>query len=143
MLLERIKNDSLKARKESDSYSKSMLITLFGELETSAKRSGNEITDQDALSLIKSYIKNNNKAIEELKSKNSDVYAIASIEKDNKFWENYLPLQMSESELNSVIEKQINAGENIGGVMAYLKKNYNAQYDASMASKIVRNMLNK
>lgn len=143
MLLERIKNDSLKARKESDSYSKSMLITLFGELETSAKRSGNEIMDQDALSLIKSYIKNNNKAIEELKSKNSDVYAIASIEKDNKFWENYLPLQMSESELNSVIEKQINAGENIGGVMAYLKKNYNAQYDASMASKIVRNMLNK
>lgn len=143
MLLEKIKKDSLIARKNSDSYAKSMLITLSGELETEAKRTGKEITDENVLALIKSYVKNNIKAISKMKDSNADKNEVASLEKDNAFWDTYLPSQMSESELRSVIEVQVNSGENIGGVMSYLKKNHSAQYDAGMASKITRELISK
>lgn len=143
-LLQRIKNDKNIHRKAAVTskddpakqlYSKtcsSILTTLIGELETKSKASGKETTDTDVLAAIKKFLK----GIEEILALGSN--PASEIEK--KCLESYLPSQMSEEEIRSVISR-IHDPRSVGEIMTYMKTTHNGQYDGSLVSKIAKEFI--
>lgn len=136
MLIDELKKDRMVARKGKDAYSTSMLTTLLGDLETKAKTSGKEISDEDAIALMKSFVKKNIQAIEKMGGSEK----ANELKKDNDFWNKYLPNVMSEEKLRNIVSELVKDGENIGGVMKHLKINFPDQYDGGLASKIFRSL---
>lgn len=128
MLYNQIKADRMAAMKAKDNVRKSVLTTLAGELESNAKRSGGAVTDDDALRLIKKFIEANK---ESLQHKQDPV-----LERENTLLSEYLPKQLSEDELRTIIASL--GDVHIGQVMKHLKANYNGQFDGALASKIAR-----
>ena len=60
-IFEQIKRDSIQARKVNDPVAKGLLVTLYSEISNinkTAARVGTEITDDDAISVIKKFVKN-------------------------------------------------------------------------------------
>jgi uncharacterized protein YqeY len=136
MLIDKLKKDRMIARKSKNTYSTSMLTTLLGDLETKAKSSGKEMTDEGAIALMKSFVKKNTQAIEKMGVSEK----ANELRNDNDFWNEYLPSVMSEDRLREIITTLVNDGESIGGVMKHLKINFPDQYDGGLASKIFRDI---
>jgi len=135
MLYTRIKQDKDNARRAKDTATATSLITLLGEMETIAKRSGSDITDELAVQIITKFIKGLNETVKSL-SPSDDRYdaALTEITMLNV----YLPVLMTKSELISII-KNMNYN-NIGQYMKALKEQYSGKYDAKMASTIIKNL---
>ena len=144
MLVDKIKQDQLSARKRRDSLSTQLLTTLYSDVVMVGKNDGGrETTDIEVISILKKYIKN----AEEVKSNLSPsderfAYAVFEIEVLNS----YLPNQLSEAELTAVIAQIIDAREftsmkDMGKVMQALKAIYDGTYDGATASDIVRRLL--
>lgn len=144
MLVDKIKQDQLSARKRRDSLSTQLLTTLYSDAVMVGKDDGGrETTDIEVISILKKYIKN----AEEVKSNLSPsderfAYAVFEIEVLNT----YLPNQLSEAELTAVIAQIIEAREfssmkDMGKTMQALKAIYDGTYDGATASDIVRRLL--
>jgi uncharacterized protein YqeY len=136
MLFENIKKNRLTARKEKNKYETSMLTTLVGELENKSKSTGKDVSDQDVMGLIKSYIKKNKEAIDKIKEESSKEL----LYKDNDFWSKFLPSQLSEEELSSIVKEIKDSLGNIGDLMKHLNVNYSDRYEGKMASQIFKSL---
>lgn len=135
MLLDEMKAESLKARKDGRTLVSVLLITLIGELETQAKRHGREIDDQLVISTCRKFVTNNLETIQLSKIQEAQLLA------ENQILEKYLPQQLTETELRVIIREL--GAEHIGAVMGHLKTNYTGRYDGKLASSIVREYLSK
>ncbi len=140
-LLTKIQARSLELRK-AKSPQASTLITLKGEMETKAKtlKPPRELTDAEVISEIKSTLKkvDENITIYEERSM-GDAAAAARAEK--ALLEEFLPQQMSDTELRIFIQEKISNGANMGQVMAALKDERAGLYDGKAASTITRELL--
>lgn len=130
-----LKKRSLQARKNRDKVVSTAAITLIGELETDAKRSGTEITDEQVYARAKKLIASNYETIEVSK----DLEKIGILNEELEFYDSLLPKQLNEEELTSLIEA-LNPNH-IGEVMKHLKENYAGRYDGKMASAIAKKIL--
>jgi len=143
-LIKDIKSDQLYSRKNKQASNATLLTTLIGEAEMIGKNNGNrETTDAEVVAVIKKFIKNNQELMSVVNPESSG-FNDAKIEND--ILTNYLPTQLTETELRSVVQKRIATLENIspkimGKIMAWLKETYNGQYDGRMASTIVKELL--
>lgn len=135
-LLTRLKADALAARKMRDTLTALSLTTQIGELETAAKNTGHQPTDAEVVAAIKKTIK----GIEEtLKLVVHDAEASALGLRELELFESYLPRQLSEAELGTVIDGYISAGaKNVGEVMKLLKADHAGTYDGALASSIIK-----
>lgn len=133
MLLDDLKRDSLAARKDGRSLVSRLLITVIGEIETQTKRDGKEATDQLVIATCKKFVANNLETIGLTKKHESGLLS------ENQILENYLPQQLTETELRVIIRDL--GAENIGAVMGHLKSNYAGRYDGKSASGIAREYL--
>ena len=130
MLIEQISKDFMAAYKAKEMEKKDFL----GVLKTEVTRESKTPDDTYVVSKIKSMIKN--------------AAATNSLsESELEILNQYLPAQMSESDLRSEIELIINTNsydgmKDMGKVMGQLKTNYDGQYDGAIASKIIKEMLN-
>ena len=142
-ILETIKEDSLKARKEKDSTKASLLTTLYSEALMVGKNKRNDVpTDEETKATIKKFIKNATEVkevsiakgfgIEETKARN-----------EISILEAYLPKGLSEEELCLNIARIIEVDKinNLGLIMKTLKEKYNGLYDGKRATEIVKEML--
>lgn len=125
-LLDKLKADQLHYRKLGDKHAAQSLTTLIGELQTEEKR-GTLVDDAKVTASIK-------KTIEGLKEVDS---SMASME--ITFLEEYLPKQLTEDQLRSIIESR--HFSHIGEVMKELEQNYAGQYDGKLASQIAKEVL--
>lgn len=140
MIFKKIKKDQLKFRKEKDAIRAKVLTTLIGELQTKAIKEGTkEVTDSLCLATIKKFLDGNKEMMAVKPSEDLAIEAETLMV--------YMPKQMTESELEAVIVNYITDEEiekspkNIGKVMGFLKGEYPSMYDASVASKIVKDYL--
>lgn len=130
MLIEQISKDFMAAYKAKEMEKKDFL----GVLKTEVTKESKTPEDTYVVAKIKSMIKN--------------AAATNSLsESELEILNQYLPAQMSESDLRSEIELIINTNsydgmKDMGKVMGELKANYDGQYDGAMASKIIKEMLN-
>lgn len=129
MLIEQISKDFMAAYKAKEMEKKDFL----GVLKTEVTKETKTPEDTYVVGKIKSMIKN--------------AAATNSLsESELEILNQYLPAQMSESDLRSEIELIINTNsydgmKDMGKVMGELKANYDGQYDGGIASKIIKEIL--
>jgi len=128
-LIERISKDFMDAYKAKEMTKKDFL----GVLKTEVTKESKEPEDAVVINKIKSMIKNaeatNSLSVYELNILNT-----------------YLPIQMSDETLkhrimNYVETAGIESAKDMGKVMAFLKSNFDGQYDGKKASEITREIL--
>ncbi len=143
-LIQQIKKDQLRARKNKNTTESTILTTLIGESEAIGKNNGNrESTDNEVVVVIKKFIKNNLELINLVKPESDRCKAAIC---ENKLLTNYIPTQLVEAELRTIIQKRISTLSDIspklmGKTMTWLKENYTDQYDGKLASKVVKDLL--
>ena len=146
MIVDQLKQDQLQARKDRIPELSKFLTTLYSDVVMIGKNDGNrETTDLETVNLLKKFIK----TAEEVKGllTPDDVrYTGAQLEID--IINGYLPKQLSEGELNSIVAQIIEAREfssmqDMGKTMQALKAMYEGTYDGATAVDIVRQQLGK
>jgi len=128
-LIEKINKDFMLAYKAKEMEKKDFL----GVLKTEVTKESKTPEDEYVVAKIKSMIKN-------AEATNSLSEAELSV------LETYLPTQLSEVELEVIINEIItrmglNTPRDMGKVMSYLKTEYDGQYDGKVASTITKKIL--
>lgn len=130
MLLEKIKNDQLTARKNRDSLQSALLTCLLSEAEMVGKNAGNrETSNAEVVAVVKKFIKNIDETIFALQKQNQSTM-IPTEEK--RILEQYLPKQLSEIEIEEIAENFSSMSE----FMKFMKSYHGGQYDGKLASAV-------
>ena len=140
----KIAEDLKTAMKSGDKFRLSVLRMLKSALQLESISKKHELSDEEVMSVIKKQVKTRKDSIEEFKKYNKDE-EVAKLEQEIEILNAYLPEEMSEEEINKVIEevfKELNPTgmKDMGRVMKELNaKITNA--DMSLVSKIVKERL--
>ena len=140
MLIDQIKQDQITARKNKDVVASSLLTTLLAEASIVGKNQNRQSTDQEVIAVVKKFIKNNTDFINNINDLHQEYSKLVA---EKAILETYLPTQLSESELKTLVitYKTENTNVNVGSVMKYMKENYDGQYDGKTLSSIVKEIL--
>lgn len=143
-IIDKVKESQLNARKDREKRSHAAsLTTLIGEAEAIGKNAGNRApTDLEVVAVIKKFIKNidDSCAHAERASMGS---AVAAYKEERELYCSFLPSQLTDEELVSVVNDIITeVGPKLGVVMKVLKDRHNGTYDGSKASSIVKTAVN-
>ena len=126
-----------------------LVLAAIKDKEIASRSSGEDsiISDDTIIGLLKKMVKQRNDSIDmfkkagrnELVQKESSEIEIIS---------EFLPKQLGEEETNSACEEAINATEakslkEIGKVIKYLKENSTSALDISLASRVIKEKLQK
>lgn len=138
MIVEKLKSELLRARKEKNSSQISFYSTLLGEVENIGKSAGNRVTtDDEAVRHIKKWVAN----IEETIRLRGEGVATALLQ-EKVLCEQFLPAMLSVEELRGIISKLVAEGKNQGEVMKHLKEVHPNKYDGKLASNIYKEIAN-
>lgn len=140
-LLTQVQADALTARKEKNEIPRSLLVTLGSEMAMVGKNANRETTDEESLAVIRKFLKGIN---EVLNIRPGDAVAL----EEKRLLEAYLPQQMSEEKLRSVILEiardlhleKITA-KDTGAIMKVLSAQYAGQYQGANASALIKSLL--
>ena len=111
----------------------SILRVLKGEIERNEQTSKGKIdlSDSDIINIVK-------KLAQGVKDTNGSVTELTVLE-------SFLPKQLSEAELTSLVSDFVQANsvslKDMGHIMSYFKSNYGGQYDGKLLSEIVKRLL--
>ena len=112
-----------------------LLSTVIGECEQVSKNP----SENDILKVIRKIYKDNFDTIKLCEQRKIDCY---TLKLENEFLVQFLPKQLTENELEAIINAQIAAGEKMPGIMKYLSSNYKDRYDGKVAARICNLYLN-
>lgn len=143
MILENIKKDSIRFRKERNPIG-SFLSTLAAEAAMVGKNNGNrESTDAEVVKVLTKFANNLTETINllEKNGRSSD-----KEKQELEVVESYLPTMMTQEELQREIdslkvEMQVSTKRDMGKIMGVLKAKFDGKYDGKMASELVKNSL--
>ncbi|MCI6788561.1 MAG: GatB/YqeY domain-containing protein [Mollicutes bacterium] len=140
MLIDTIKKENMLALKNKDTDKRavySIVINKYMVEGYEAKAKGKELTDTDLLNIIK-------KTLKELKEeRNSYVLGnrtdkVTSIDNQIKTIEGYLPKELSEEEIKTIILGL--EDHSIPVVMKYFKANYAGKCDMALVNKVLKSL---
>lgn len=146
ILINDIRKDKIQAMKDRDSLKVNILRVIDSDATALAKKKENrDPTDTEVIKIIKSFIGHITETMDLLKD------GINSKSKKNLQYEievlnSYMPNQLDESELTSIIKTMIEEDRNnasIGTIMKTLKEKHEGLYDGKMASNITRYALRR
>lgn len=141
-LIDQIKAEFLAARKDRNTLATSTFSTLLGEIERIGKNDGNrQTTDQEAVAVIKKFIKSIDEVIGYVGA--SDLQSLVY---EKKLIEQFLPKQMTSSELITVMnslkeELGITNSKQMGALLKTMKERYTGLFDGKVASEIAKEIL--
>ncbi len=146
-MLERLDNEIKEALKSGNKELLTTLRMLKGEVKLASINSKNEITDDDIITIASKQIKNLKGSIEEFKKGNRDDL----IEKANKEIEilsKYLPVQLSDSELDELIDDAFDkvnpqSMKDMGKIMGVLMPLVKGKADMSIVNSKIKERLEK
>lgn len=149
-ILEKIKQDSLDARKAKTAIA-SFLVTLYAEAARVGKDKRNgDSTDEEVISVLKKFKAGAETMIQAALQQNGPNAQIlidqATVE--IKIVGRYLPTLLTESDLHEIISKyfveieEVSA-KSLGVVMARLKSEYPGLYDGQIASSIIKQLIDR
>lgn len=141
MLIVKIKQDQMVARKNRDQIESTLLTTLIGEAEMVGKNNGNrDPFDEEVITVVKKFLKGVNETIAILEKSGHDASQFVD---EREILDRYIPEQFSAERLKMMIESSIVDGTIIkdkafkGSVMKWLKTNYSGQYDGRVAAEAI------
>ncbi len=131
-LIEKINADIITAYKAKNTEAKALL----GVLKGAATKVNKVPEDAEVIATVKSMIKTHDKSVSE-----HNVPTLT--EGELVILNDYLPKQLTETDLESIVEKYLEENEvkSMGQIMGHLKTNYGGQYDGKMASTLVKTFL--
>lgn len=142
-----IKEDLMKARYAKNADVVKILSTLLGEASIigKSKRNG-ESTDEEVVSVVKKFLMGIEENLKMHEFINEQSQICNSLRYERDLISKYMPQQLSESELKTIIqgiikEFQLNSIRQVGLVMSELKKNYSGRYDGNIAIQLVKESL--
>lgn len=120
-LLQTIKEDALKARKDRAAVEASLLTTLGSEAAMVGKNAENrESTDEEVEKVIRKFLKNNG---ETLKALSAGDPRFAQYEEERAILQRYVPAELTADEIRSAITSLGEVGpKDMGRVMGHLNK---------------------
>ncbi len=143
-LLERIRQDSLAARKARESDKALFLTTLLSEAGRVGKDDGNrESTDAEVTATMKKFIKNTDETLRVLPVGSA---ARVQPEAELAILNAYLPRQASEAEVRAAVGRFVaelteRNPKRMGVVMGKLNAEFEGNFDKGVASKLVKEAL--
>jgi uncharacterized protein len=134
-LLQTIKEDALKARKNRAAVEASLLTTLGSEAAMVGKNKGNrDSTDDEVQAVVRKFIKNNGDTLKLL----TDADVRAQYEVERTILQRYVPAELSAAEIRSEITSLGEVGpKDMGRVMGVL----NAKYPGRVNGLVVKEVL--
>lgn len=148
MILDKINEDYKNAVREKDENKKQTLNFLKSAIkykEIELRSSSKELTDEEVISVIQKEIKKRKEAMELYeKGGRMDLYEKEKTELE--ILESYLPKQLTEDELKSIIKETIESvgaksSSDIGKVMKELMPKVKGRADGSIVKKLVEETL--
>lgn len=143
MLIHKIREDSLAARKARETDKATLLVTLFAEASRAGKDDGNrDSTDEEAMKTVRKFIDGIDTSLAVL----TDTALVAKAQAEKNLLLTYLPAQLSGDALRAVINeivgtlKEKNA-KAMGQVMGTLRKQYAGTFNGDEAGKLAREAL--
>jgi uncharacterized protein len=133
MLMETIRKDMFEAKKAKETVKANLLSTLFSEIFTLSK-SGNELTSEDEIKIIRKFLKN----IDETLGFDISADAKAKLLTEKLILESYLPKQMSTEEIDKIVSQMISESKTIKEIMPFFKQNYAGLYDGKTVSETIK-----
>jgi uncharacterized protein YqeY len=140
-LLERLQADLTGARKAQDKSATLLLGTVVSELKNRQLELKRELTDEDALEVLRRAIRRRRESIDAfVKGDRQDLAAkeraeVAALEK-------YVPAQAGEDELRAAVRAAIAAGAaNVGAVMGAVMPQFKGRADGARLNAIAREEL--
>lgn len=138
-MINQIKKDQLKARKNKNTLEVGVLTALLSEIVAVGKNKGNrETTNEEAIQVVKKFKNGVQMNIDLTK----DEVKLNQLKDEIQIYDRYIPQQMDENELRLRIKLAIDKGHNtIASIMSHLKENFNGLYDGKQASAIIKELL--
>lgn len=137
MLIEKLKQDHLTARKNKEQVKTSVLSTVIGEASSKAVvKDGEKIVSDDLVSnTIKKFVKGIDETLEIVQNNQQ-------LLEERAILTGYLPTSLTEEKLTEIIRSAIdNGSDNMGSIMGLLKTNHPNAYDGKVASRIANELL--
>ena len=145
--LSQLLKDALMAKDKERLATLRLILAALKDRDIAERAKGNNegIDEPAILQMLQSMIKQRQDSIEMYKKGGRQDLAVKEAQEIEVIQE-FLPKQLSEEEMKSVISSAIEAQgaqspKDMGMVMAVLKKEYVGQMDFSLASKLVREIL--
>jgi len=144
MLITQVKQDIDTARKEHNVFNLALLQTVYSDINMIGKNSLRETTDQEALSVIKKFIKGIDDTISLCTESVEHQLLKTKLLKEKELLIVYVPKQLTSDELINIIKTLIANGDNtLPLIMKALKEKYAGNYDGASASKITKELLER
>lgn len=131
MLIEQIKKDRIQAMRDKDVLTKKVLTTLYGELQTDAKRNQCDISDANVVSKCKKVMSTNDDTI----IMNITEEARSALKQENVILAVYLPAQLTHTEIHAIIAQL--QDKTIPSVMPHFSKNYQGRFNGKVVKEIL------
>lgn len=136
MIIEKIKQDQIDARKNRDSVRASLLTTLYAEASMVGKNQNRDTTEDECIKVIQKFVKNIDETLSALPNSDSR-YVVAITEKE--ILSQYLPKMATADEIQAIIAKLKSSGvDNIGMIMKGLKDHFGSTLDGKLASQLAK-----
>ncbi|MBR3571280.1 MAG: GatB/YqeY domain-containing protein [Mycoplasmataceae bacterium] len=139
---DKIINDIKEAMKSQDKEKLAVLRMVKGAMQLEEINKKQELNDEDVIAVISKQIKTRKESIVEFEKGNrSDL--IEKTQAEIKILEEYMPEQLSEEEVNKIIDEaieQVNpqAPSDMGKIMGIITPKLKGRADMSSVSKIVK-----
>ncbi len=135
-ILQKIKDDLLAARKAGHVVERSLLTTVLSEVQMIGKNDGGrDTTDAETVAYLKKMIKNTNDTIAHVSPEQAG-YGVLT--KEVAILSSYLPKQMTEEEIQGIIEELKSKAYGVPEIMKHFKENHAGLYDGGFVSKLAR-----
>ena len=138
MIHKQIKEDMIQAMKEKRTEDKEVLSFLLSKIKNKAiDLKVEELSDVDAIQLIQKFVKSLEEERDALQKAGRHIQA-RTISNQIAVVVKYLPLQMNEGEIKSIISDL--PDKSIPAVMKHFKENYSGKVDMKLVNKVVREL---
>lgn len=140
LLVDKIRDDLLQARRARATEQVKFLATLLGEVSIIGKNAGNRKTsDSETQSVVKKFLDGNTFTL------GKDVAAEARyyLELERDYLQQLMPKVLTDEELTTILKDYLAQfpGPTIGTAMTYLKHMYPNRYDGAKAKSLVQGLL--
>jgi len=146
MLQDRIEKDYIEVYKAHNEEKVSVLRMIKSSLQNAEIAKKDKLEDEEVIVILKREVKQRNEASETYRSAGKSDVAERE-ENEIKIIEEYLPTQLGEDEIRTIVQKVISENKldksKTGQAIGMAMKEYHGQAEGSLVAKIVQEELNK
>jgi len=142
-LLQKLQADLNASRKSGDKAATLLLGTIISDVKNREIELKRDITDEDAMDVLRKGIKKRRESIEMFEKGNRA--ELAAVEKEQvKLLEGYLPAAINPEDIRAAVKTAIAGGaKNVGAVMGVVMPQFKGRAEGGVINTIVREELAK